>query len=214
MQQHGFVELKKRVVIIEDEEDLRIAFNAVVNNSKSFTVVNVYESCERALKGLKQDKPDVVLMDIKLPGMDGVEGTAQIIKKLPHCEVIILTVYEESEHVFNALRAGASGYLAKSAGYADLIKGLEEIIKGGAPMSSNIARMVVDHYHVNKNSPFSARETQIVKLLAEGKTFSQISEECFIARETVKSHLRNIYFKLKVNRKSDALAKVHREKYI
>jgi DNA-binding NarL/FixJ family response regulator len=210
----SFLKLKKRVVIIEDEEDLRITYKALIENSQSYSVINCYANCEDAIAHLKKDKPEIVLMDIELPGMDGVQGTTIIKERIPNCEIIMLTVYEDSELVFKALKAGAGGYLTKSAGYADLIKGLDEIVKGGAPMSSRIARMVIDNFHVNPNSPLSVRETQIVKLLAEGKTFSQISEELFIARETVKSHLRNIYTKLRVSKKSEALAKVQKEKYI
>lgn len=210
----SFSKLKKRVIIIEDEEDLRVAFKAIIDNSSQFTVVNTYDSVEAAMTELKRDRPDVVLIDIQLPGMDGVKGTAMIREQMHHCEIIVMTVFEDSEIVFKALKAGANGYLTKSYGYNDLIKALDEIVKGGSPMSSSIARMVVEDYHVNPKSPLSPRETEVVKLLSEGKTFSQISEELFIARETTKSHLRNIYLKLKVSRKSEALAVVQKEKYI
>lgn len=209
-----FARLRKRVTIIEDEEDLRIAFKAIIDNSAQFTVINTYDSVEAAMSSLKRDKPDVVLIDIQLPGMDGVKGTALIREQLPHCEIVVMTVFEDSEIVFKALKAGANGYLTKSFGYNDLIKALDEIVKGGSPMSSRIARMVVEDYHINPKSPLSPRETEVIKLLSEGKTFSQISEELFIARETTKSHLRNIYLKLKVSRKSEALAVVQKEKYI
>jgi DNA-binding NarL/FixJ family response regulator len=210
----NFTKLKKRVVVVEDQEDLRIAFKAVIDNSQQFLVVATYDNCTDAISKIKKDKPDVVLMDIELPGLNGIQGTSIIKEKYPNCEVIMLTVYEDSDQVFKALKAGASGYIAKSAGYLEMITALEDIVKGGAPMSSRIARMVTDFFHINSNSPLSNRETQVLKLLAEGKTFTQISDELFIARETVKSHIRNIYAKLRVSRKSEALSEASRKKLI
>jgi DNA-binding NarL/FixJ family response regulator len=123
-------------------------------------------------------------------------------------------VYEDSELVFEALKAGASGYITKSANYMELLSALEEIIRGGAPMSSRIARMVIDNHHINPNSPLTKRETTILQLISEGKTYTQISEELFISKETAKTHIKNIYSKLQVNSKSEALAKASVEKLI
>jgi DNA-binding NarL/FixJ family response regulator len=126
----------------------------------------------------------------------------------------MISVYDDSEMVFEALRSGASGYITKSSNYIELLSALEEIVKGGAPMSSKIARFVIESFHVNPNSPLSKRETQILQLISEGKTYSQISEDLFIAKETSKTHIRNIYSKLQVNSKSEALAKATSEKLI
>jgi DNA-binding NarL/FixJ family response regulator len=205
---------KKRVMIVEDDQEIRNSFGLIVNSSQKFTVINSYGNCEDAIGALLRDKPEIVLMDIELPGMNGIQGTKIIKDKSPHTDIIMVSVYEDSELVFEALKAGASGYITKSANYMELLSALEEIVKGGAPMSSRIARMVIDNFHVNPNSPLTKRETEILQLISEGKTYTQISEELFISKETAKTHIKNIYSKLQVNSKSEAIAKANLEKLI
>ena len=206
---------KKRVLLIEDDPEIRNSFALIVNSSPKFFVVNGYSNCEEAIKQLHNDKPDIVLMDIELPGgMNGIQGTKVIKEKVPHAEIIMVTVYEDSDLVFEALKSGASGYITKSANYMELLSALDEIVKGGAPMSSKIARLVIDNFHVNPNSPLTKRETEILQLISEGKTYTQISEELFISKETSKTHIKNIYSKLQVKSKSEALAKANLEKLI
>lgn len=205
---------KKRVLIVEDDQEIRNSFSLIVNSSQKFMVVNAYSNCEEAIKNFNRDKPEIVLMDIELPGMNGIQGTKSIKEKYPHVEVIMVTVYEDSELVFEALKAGAAGYITKSANYLELLTALEEITRGGAPMSSRIARMVIDNFHVNPNSPLTKRETEILQLISEGKTYTQISEDLFISKETAKTHIKNIYSKLQVNSKSEAIAKANQEKLI
>jgi DNA-binding NarL/FixJ family response regulator len=205
---------KKRVLIVEDDAEIRNSFSLIVNSSQKFMVANAYGSCEDAIENIHKDRPEIVLMDIELPGMNGIHGARIIKDKLPHTEVIMVSVYEDSELVFEALKAGASGYITKSANYLELLSALEEITKGGAPMSSKIARMVIDNFHVNPNSPLTKRETEILQLISEGKTYTQISEELFISKETAKTHIKNIYSKLQVNSKSEAIAKANQERLI
>jgi DNA-binding NarL/FixJ family response regulator len=206
---------KKRVIIIEDDVEIRNSYELIVNSSPKFFVVSTYSNCEEAIKQIHNDKADIVLMDIELPsGMNGIKGTKIIKDKIPHAEIIIVSVYDDSEMVFEALRSGASGYITKSSNYIELLSALEEISKGGAPMSSKIARMVIDNFHVNPNSPLTRRETEILQLISEGKTYTQISEDLFISKETSKTHIRNIYSKLQVKSKSEALAKAVSEKLI
>lgn len=205
---------KKRVLIVEDDAEIRNSFVLIVNSSEKFGVVNAYGSCEEAIKHLGADKPDYVLMDIELPGMNGIQGTRIIKDKSPNSEIIMVTVYEDNELVFEAMKAGATGYITKSANHLELLSALEEISKGGAPMSSKIARLVIDNFHINPNSPLTKRETEILTLISEGKTYTQISEELFISKETSKTHIKNIYSKLQVNSKSQALAKAAQEKLI
>jgi DNA-binding NarL/FixJ family response regulator len=208
-------EIKKRVLIVEDDKEIRNSFIVIVNSSSQFSVVNGYSSCEEAIKHLNTDKPDIVLMDIELPGgMNGIKGAKVIKDKWPVADVIMVTVYEDSDMVFEALKAGASGYITKSANYRELLAALEEISKGGAPMSSKIARLVIDNFHVNPNSPLTKRETEILQLISEGKTYTQISEQLFISKETSKTHIKNIYAKLQVKCKSEAIAKANLEKLI
>lgn len=205
---------KKRVLLIEDDAEIRNSFTLIVNSSQKFTVVNAYGNCEDAIDAIQRDKPEIILMDIELPGMNGIQCAKIIKDKYPHIDIIMVTVYEDSELVFEALKSGASGYITKSANYMELLSALEEIVKGGAPMSSRIARMVIDNFHVNPNSPLTKRETEILQLISEGKTYTQISEELFISKETAKTHIKNIYSKLQVNSKSEAIAKANLEKLI
>ncbi|MDZ4714084.1 MAG: response regulator transcription factor [Cytophagales bacterium] len=205
---------KKRILIVEDDAEIRNSFVLIVNSSEKFAVVNAYGNCEDAIKHLNHDKPDYVLMDIELPGMNGIQGTRVIKDKSPASEIIMVTVYEDNELVFEALKAGATGYITKSSNHLELLSALEEISKGGAPMSSKIARLVIDNFHINPNSPLTKRETEILSLISEGKTYTQISEQLFISKETSKTHIKNIYAKLQVNSKSQALARAAQDKLI
>lgn len=197
--------LKKRVVIIEDNAAIREGFAAVLGLTAHYEVVGQYSQCESALKKLATDAPDLVLMDIELPGMDGIEGTTRIKKQLPTCLVIIITVYEDSQKVFRSLCAGAGGYLIKNANVETIVSSLDEALAGGAPMSLSIARLVVQSFQQQPNSPLSARESQVLEGIAQGKSYTKIAHELFISKETVRGHIKNIYQKLAVNSKADAL---------
>ncbi|MDQ2658488.1 MAG: response regulator transcription factor [Bacteroidota bacterium] len=205
---------KKRIVIIEDDSELAKGFELIINSSPRFTVINTYSTCEGATKNLKQDKPDVILMDIQLPGMNGIEGTRAIKNLNSLLEIIIVTVYDSSDVVFEALKAGASGYITKGANYTELLDALEEITQGGAPMSSRIARMVIENFRVNPDSPLTRRESQILSLISQGKTYTEIADELSISKETSKTHIRNIYQKLQVKTKSEALKKATNNRLI
>ena len=205
---------KKKVVLIEDDAEVRDAFKLIVNSSPKFVVAGEFDTCEEAVKRIKKLHADIILMDIELPGMGGIEGTGYIKERFPNIEIVIVSVHDDSEFVYQALRKGASGYISKGSNYMELLNGLEEILRGGAPMSSKIARMIVNDFHINLDNPLGKRETQVLKFLSEGKTYTQIAEELAISRETVKAHLRNIYKKLGVNRKSEAIEKGHMERLI
>jgi DNA-binding NarL/FixJ family response regulator len=203
-----------RIVIIEDNNTVREGFAIIINNEDRFIVVNSYDNCEAALNNLKSDSPHVVLMDIELPGMNGISGTSEIKKLLPKCEVLVISVYEDNDLVFDALCAGACGYVTKNIGAAELINAIDETINGGAPMSTKIAKMVVQSFRKSATSPLSVRESEVLELLAKGKTYTMIAEELFISKETARSHIKNIYYKLEVNCKSDALEVARRNKLI
>lgn len=196
---------RRKVIIIEDDKIIRESFTYIVNSSDKFICIGSYASAEEALSNLRRTRPDIVLMDIELPGQNGIETTRYIKDKFPQVEIIMVTVYEDNELVFNALRAGASGYITKSSNYLELLAALEEIVRGGAPMSSKIAHMVIHNFHLNPDSPLTKREQEVLNLIGEGKTYTQISEQLFVSRETAKTHIRNIYAKLRVKRKSEAL---------
>lgn len=205
---------KNRVVIIEDDKILRDSFTYIVNTSERFVVVGAYEQSEDAMSELGRTRPEIILMDIELPGISGVEATLKIKEIFPSIEIIIVSAFEDSELVFGALKSGASGYITKSSNYLQLISAMNEIIDGGAPMSSRIAKMVIHNFHLNPLSPLTKREKQVLTLMSGGKTYSQISSQLFVSPQTIKTHIRNIYEKLRVNKKSDAIEYATRNRWL
>lgn len=206
--------MKKNIVIIEDNRVINDGFAAVINCSIAYKVKAQYENCEDALKNLLADKPDLLLMDIDLPGINGIDGTFQIKKLLPDCIVLIITVLEESDKVFKSLCAGAGGYIVKNSDVEDIVKCMDEAFSGGAPMSLQIARMVVQSFKRSTNSPLSEREREVLQGIAEGKSYSKIALDLFISKETVRTHIKNIYQKLAVNNKAEALKVAGSNKWI
>jgi DNA-binding NarL/FixJ family response regulator len=205
---------KKDIVIIDDDDVLRKAYTTLINDEDDFRVVNSYATCEDALKHIASDKPHVVLLDFELPGMNGIEAIPLIKRKLPRCYILMLTVYEFEAQIFDALSKGASGYLTKKSSISRIVNSMREVMEGGAPMSTNVARMVVKSFQKNQHSPLSVRETQILEMISQGKSRFQIADELFITSETVKSHVKNIYAKLDVNSKADAIQAARNEKLI
>ncbi len=203
-----------RIVIVEDDDDIRETYRVIINGSEKFSVVNCFDNVKDALDAFIIEVPDIVLMDIGLPGINGIQGTRMIRERYPDTEIVMVTVHEDSDYVYQALKAGASGYITKSANYHELLTALKEIAKGGAPMSSVIARRIVEDFHLSTVSPLSPRETEVLHLIAQCKTYTQISEDLLISKETTKTFIKNIYSKLQVNSKSEAVAKATREKLI
>jgi DNA-binding NarL/FixJ family response regulator len=202
------------IVIIEDDEVLRNAYTTLINDVEGFHVVNSYGSFEDAEKFIVNDSPAVVMLDIELPGASGIEAILWIKKKLPKSYIIMLTVYESEEQIFNALSNGASGYLTKNSPITKIIDSIREVCDGGGPMSINVARMVIKSFQKNPQSPLSKRETQILEMVSEGKSRSQIANDLFIDSETVKTHIKNVYIKLDVNSKADAIKAARKDKLI
>jgi DNA-binding NarL/FixJ family response regulator len=205
---------KTRILIVEDDKEIRHTYSVIINGSPKYEVVNTYGSCHEAIRNLFVDHPDIVLMDIELPGMNGIQGTRVIKERFPKVEVIMVTVHEDNDWVYQALKAGASGYITKSSNYHELLSALNEIVKGGAPISSHIARRIVEDFHLSTVSPLSKRETEVLSLISQCKTYTQISEELLISKQTAKTFIKNIYSKLQVNSKAEAIAKATREKLI
>ncbi|WKN44455.1 response regulator transcription factor [Tunicatimonas pelagia] len=203
-----------KITIIEDNDVVRDGFALLISSVSQHRVVNTYESCEGAIKNLAYDCPDIILMDLELPGMHGVEGIRRIKKLLPEVNILVISVHANSELVFQALCAGASGYITKNAGHSKILDAITEVKKGGAPMSSQIARMVVQSFQKNTNSPLTSRETEVLELLAKGKSYSAIANDLFVHKETIKSHIKNIYGKLQVNSKADAIEKAIKQRLI
>lgn len=205
---------KSKIVIIEDNEDLSKIFVEVLHNTEHLNVISTYTNCEDALKYLKDDAPEIILMDIDLPGINGIEGTKHVKKIFPNCNVIIVTVFENSKTVFDALCAGAIGYLTKNVTSAKLIKAIEEALSGGAPMSMNIAKMVVQSFQRASDSILTPRETEVLAMLAKGSSIKSIAIHFEISPNTVKYHVKNIYDKLQVHNREDAIKKASKNKYI
>lgn len=203
-----------KVCVVEDDSVIRDGFALLINGTHGFRVMNTYHCCEDALKNLEHDDPDVVLMDIELPGMNGIEGIGKIKKLKPKTNIIVITVYENDDLVFKALCAGAGGYLTKNMPPARLLEAIQEIQGGGAPMSTNVARMVVQSFQKNRNSPLTSRETEVLELLSKGKSYSTIADDLFVDKETIRTHIKNIYWKLEVHSKAEAIEKATKERLI
>jgi DNA-binding NarL/FixJ family response regulator len=206
--------LVTRIVLVEDDETIRTGYTYLLNNQPEFTVVNSYASAESAIKNMDDDAADVYLLDISLTGISGIEAIDDFKKRNPRLHIIMLTVYEEPDMVFKALSKGASGYLTKNSPTKKTVEAIKEVINGGGPMSPNVARLVINSFQKNINSPLSKRETEILEHIATGKSGTRIAAELFIDAETVKSHIKNIYAKLNVNSKADAIKAAKENKFI
>ncbi len=203
-----------RVVLIEDDETIREAYTYLINQAEGYAVVNAYSSAEHALKSIKTDDPHIVLLDIELPGINGLEAIPKIKALVEDVYIIMLTVYEHQQSVFDALSRGASGYLTKDTASSKIIEALAEVMEGGGPMSAQVARMVIHSFQRSQESPLTRRETEILEQIANGKTRGRIASEMFIDLETVKSHLKNIYAKLDVHSRADAIKTAKQNRYI
>ena len=206
--------MKKKVVIIEDNELLNKVFCEVITRSKKFILKNSYFDAESAIENFKNDVPDIILMDIELPNMNGIQCTKELKKIRPKTIIIMVTVYENSDIVFEALCAGASGYLTKNATSNKLISALEEASSGGAPMSINIAKMVVQSFQKAPESILTERETEVLTMLAKGRSYKSIALDLEISINTIKYHIKNMYDKLQVHTKEDAIKEASNRKYI
>lgn len=196
-----------KVVLIEDYEVLRNSLKDIINHEEGYEVVGDFESYEEALPQIKKLNPDIVFTDITLPGINGIEGTKQLKQLLPKVSIIVISVHENSQYVFDALCAGAIGYLAKSSGKQKVIEALQQLKAGGAPMSVNIARMVVESFQQKQHNELSDRENDVLNLLSKGKSYASIADTLCLSINTIKTHVRNIYEKLQVRNKQELMRK-------
>ena len=203
------------ISIVEDDDEIRSGLASLINTSADFKCTATFPDCESALEKIADNLPDIVLMDIGLPGMSGIEGTKRLKEKHPSLDIIVLTVHENDDIVFQALCAGACGYLVKETSPARLLDALREAGNGGSPMSTHIARMVVSSFQrKNESTALTQRENDVLSQLCMGKSYKSIGESLFISEETVRKHLKSIYRKLQVHSKSEAVAKALREKIV
>ena len=200
------------VAIVEDNADLGDSIRRVVDSMPNARCIGVWPTAEEALRKIDAFRPAVVLMDINLPGMSGIEATARLKEHLPQIQVIMLTVYRDHEKIFDALKAGACGYLLKRSSPAELRQAITDIRSGGAPMSAEIARRVVEAFHHRPASPaelvsLTKRETGILELITEGLANKEIADRLDLSIETVRVHLKHIYEKLHVRSRTEAAMK-------
>ncbi len=201
------------VSLIEDDDEIREALALLIAESPGFVLISSFPDCEQALKSIGKDPPDVLLMDIGLPGMSGIEGVTQIKRIVPAIDVIMLTVHKDDELVFQSLCAGATGYLLKTTPPARILEAVRDVRTGGAPMSSAIARMIVDSFR-RTASPLTERESEVLVFLCKGQSYKMIADSLFLSEQTVHFHIKNIYQKLQVHSKSEAVAKALRERLV
>jgi len=208
------------VIIIEDNELLRDSLKEAINKSGQISCLNSFGSGETALDLIAKDElvPDIILLDIGLPGMNGIELIPELKRLSPSSKIIIITVHDDDENVFNAICAGASGYLLKDLSSEKIVNSINEVMNGGAPMNSHIAKKVLSMFrdqNVKSNGySLSEREKEILGQLVEGLSKKQIAEKLFLSHHTVDSHLRNIYAKLEVHSRSSAISKAIKEKLL
>ena len=200
------------VSIVEDDAPARDILTEWVRGAGGFKCVGVHEHAEAALAALPQENPSVVLMDINMPGMSGIECVRRLKPQMPATQFVMLTVYEDPDHIFKALSSGASGYMLKRTPRADLLAAMKDVHAGGSPMSSNIARKIVQSFQRFNSSPsepdnLSPREREVLELLARGYLYKEIAESLHISVPTVNTHIRRIYEKLHVRSRSQAVAK-------
>ena len=205
------------IIIFEDNDHLRESLVYLLNNDERYKVIADYNNCTEATSIILVYQPDIVLMDIDMPGMNGIEGVKKVKEARPETAVIMYTVFENDEKLFACLCAGANGYLLKKTPPARLFDAIEEVINGGAPMSPSIAKKVIESFnkkHAQQNYFLSERELEVLQLLVQGHSTKMIAATLFISFETVRSHLKNIYNKLHVNCGKEAIAKVLTERIL
>ena len=212
----GVLQHPIRVVVIEDVREVRDGLAVLIGGTEGFRCTGSYRTMENALSGIGDDEADVILTDIGLPGMDGVEGTRRLRQRFPDVPVLALTVYDDDDNVFNAICAGASGYLLKNTAPARLLESLREVVDGGAPMSPDVARRVITLFRTFRPPAratyhLTPQETELLKLMVDGHHYKTAADALGISTSTVSFHLKNIYGKLQVHSKTEAVAKALRE---
>jgi DNA-binding NarL/FixJ family response regulator len=200
------------VSIVEDNDQLRGTLARVIGRAEGFQCLSQYANAEAALEAVPNERPNVVLMDINLPGMNGVECARQLKQVVPATQVVMLTVYEDTENIFNALAAGASGYLLKRTKSAELLEAIRDVVRGGSPMTTHIARKVVQSFQrpagsIQTTEDLSPREKEVLDCLAQGFLYKEIAEKLGISYETVHTYIRRVYEKLQVRTRTEAVAK-------
>lgn len=208
-----------KLLIYEDNPQLREGLTMLINGSDGFEVLSAFKNCNNVEDEVRAFKPDVILMDIDMPGTNGIEGLKRIREIDTDVKILMLTVFDDNKNVFDAISNGANGYVLKKTAPARLLEYIQEAQTGGAPMTSSIATQVLRMFSSLNNEKgedydLSEREKQVLQLLVNGYSYKMIASEMFIAIDTVRSHIKKIYEKLHVNSKSEAVAKAFRNKIV
>jgi DNA-binding NarL/FixJ family response regulator len=206
--------MKKSVMVVEDDQGLREQLVELLGSAPDIACVGACASGKEALRQIPARNPDVVLMDIRLPDISGIQCVAELKKILPALQIVMVTIYEDSDRIFKALKAGANGYLVKSSPPEQLLEAVRDVSRGGAPMSSHIARKVIQHFHLVGFSPteqkqLSPREQQVLALLSSGFLYKEIADKLNIGVETVRTYVKGICQKLHARNRMEAVA-MHR----
>ncbi len=204
-----------RIGIVEDDKKIREGMAILIDGSEGFSCADVFESAEEAIKEIPKLNLDVVLMDIHLPMKSGIDCIKELVPVCQNTQFVMFTSFEDTELVFKALKAGATGYLTKTTQPSKILDALTEVHKGGSPMSSHIARKIVSSFHTTETNDelkkLSEREKQILNLLSKGYRYKEIADQLFLSTETIRTHIRNIYEKLQVNSRTEAINKAYKK---
>ncbi|MEP7108258.1 MAG: response regulator transcription factor [Ferruginibacter sp.] len=202
------------IAIIEDNAQYRTAISIIMQLNENFRLIHKLENCDEMIGRFEVEKPDVVLMDIDLPGMNGIQGVWEIKKQFPEIKVMMLTVFEDEDKIFRAIKAGANGYLLKKDSPARILEAIDAVFKGESPMNGMIASKVLEYFQLQQSknkeldqSNLTDREKEILQLLILGNSYKEIAGTIFISVETLNSHIKNIYRKLNVHSRSELAAK-------
>ena len=206
--------MARQIAIVEDDTIIRESLAILINGTPGLTCISTFSTAEAAVKGLLENPPDIVLLDITLPGISGIDAMRKIRAENPDIDFLVLTIHEDREQVFFFFCAGASGYLVKDTPSSEILESIYDCYRGGAPMSSKIARMVVNSFHVAPKVALTEREKEVLTFLCNGSTYKMIAASLFVSEGTVHFHIKNIYKKLEVNSKSEAVAKALTEKLV
>ncbi len=206
------------IIMYDDNDAVRDSVSMLLQGVAGFKLVASYPHCLNVIDNVKETRPDVVLMDIDMPGIDGIEGVRQISKNFPHLQILMLTTFDDDEKVFAAIKAGAGGYILKNAAPKSLVNAISEVNDGGAPLTPGIARKVLNQFHqlapeeTKEDYRLSIREKEVLSLLVDGHSYKMIAGKLNITYDTVRAHIKKIYEKLHVASMTEAVAKAINKK--
>ena len=209
-----------KVAIFEDNSNLRDGMYHVINGTEGFQCVGAFANCDRLIRHLEDARPDVVMMDIEMPGISGIEGVKIIKENFPHIKILMQTIFEDNNKIFESICNGAEGYILKNTQPAQMLEAIKELYEGGAPMTPSVASKVLKMfkqktaYETNDSYDLTDREREILRYLTEGMSYKLIADACHISVETVSGHIKNIYKKLQVHSKSEAVIKAMKNKIV